>query len=206
MNVRWKPVTSLISVGLAVVSVAGCATPTLVVSESITVYLLPLGPVPESQMQAAAAEVRTFNYRPVLLEPVPLENSLGDLERRQLIAEKVTTRVHAAAHELSLQNERPIFAITQADLFVGQKPRSPFSFAYGAPDQTVTLISTARMNPLGYGKPADETLLNTRLRKFVSRYLTYLTLRGGGTNNPKCVTYGPMNGVADIDRLGTTRC
>jgi predicted Zn-dependent protease len=202
---RRRLIIQLAACGLLGTVLTGCGV-SLDTRAARTVYLVPIGDVPQALMEAAAAEARTFQTAPVILKPIPINYAMVNVGRRQLVAEKVTTRIHSEARARHLKDERAIFGVTQADLFVAQKPRSPFSFNYGSPGQTVMLISTARLNPIAYGEPADEALLKTRLRKFVARDLTYLFLRGGGTNNPKCVTYGPMDGVANVDRLGTARC
>lgn len=200
-------IISLISGGLAAASLTGCGVgPVAKPAGSITVYLMPIGPVPQAQLDAAAAEVGTFNLQFVTLEPIPIDNALGDLDRRQLMAERVTTRLYSEARGRGLDADQLVFGITQADLFLGQHPDHRWVFAYQAPSQTVTVISTARMNPLASGQPADEGLLESRLRKYVARNLTHLVLRRDWSTDRKCVTYRRIEGVDDLDALGTARC
>jgi predicted Zn-dependent protease len=171
-----------------------------------TVYIVALGPVPREQLLAAAREVDSFDVHPAFLAPIPIDPALGDLQRNQLVAEKVAMKVGSEVRRQRLKDDPLVIAITQSDMYVGHQADYRWAFSYPAPSQTVTLISTARMNPANYGKPANQDLLESRLRKMVARHLTYLVLRKNWSENQECVTYRRMQLLQGLDAMGTRRC
>lgn len=171
-----------------------------------SVYVMPVGRVPKAEIDAVGAEVRTFGLKPLPLAPIAIDASLWDVRRRQLVAEKASLRVSKEARARRVRSEFLILAVTRADLFSGADPGARFLFGYRSPSQTVTLISTARMDPRAFGEPANDALLAGRLRKYVARNLTYLFLGHDWSDDPTCITYWKVSSLDDLDALSPDRC
>jgi hypothetical protein len=58
------------------------------------------------------------------------------------------------------------------------------------------------LNPVSFGQPADQALLDTRLRKVITKNIGILYFRLPQSNDPRSVLYKSILGIDDLDRVG----
>jgi predicted Zn-dependent protease len=76
-----------------------------------------------------------------------------------------------------------------------------FGFTYRV-ENRFAVVSSARMNPIILGRPADPVLLQTRLRKMITKNLGILYFHLPQSNDPSSVLYRSILGIDDLDRVG----
>ena len=93
-----------------------------------------------------------------------------------------------------------VIGLTSEDIFI---QRYDWDFAFSLrQDNRVAVVSMARMDPVNFGEPANEALLNTRLRKMVTKHVGILYFGKSPNTNPRSVLYKDIMGLDDLDAMG----
>ena len=64
------------------------------------------------------------------------------------------------------------------------------------------VVSSARLDPVNLGEPANDELLERRLRKIVLKNIGILYYWLPTNYNPNSALYDDVNSVEDIDKMG----
>jgi hypothetical protein len=167
------------------------------------VYFAPLGGFPVDTLRRLSRQIEhAWGIPSALLGEITVEKSARPKGNSQLDAFDLVDQVRRAY----VLEAKPGVVIG----FVGQDIRAYGTgdfWNYGAvhPDG-YAVISTARMNPLSFGEPADPTLLMYRLRKMATRYIAVIHFKLHYSGNPRSVVYEAIRSQHDLDRMTEWPC
>jgi tetratricopeptide (TPR) repeat protein len=133
---------------------------------------------------------------PLLSLPLPAV----DRRRQQLIAEEAIELMKRRYPELARDPNAILIGLTEEDMYI-RKNKWQFAFSYRT-EGRFAVVSTARMNPVNLGEPADEDLLDRRLRKMVLKNIGILYYMLPANHNPKSVLYSDVASLEDLDKMG----
>lgn len=162
------------------------------------VYLIPLGAVPPLLVLDLVAYHRAkLGLALTPLSPIPLDPSVMDRARQQVIAEDLVALVRT--HHPTLGND-VVIGLTAYDMYI--RTITSWEWAFAFRDGRTAVVATARMDPVNWGAPADDETLRRRLRKMVSRNLGIIYYGLAQSSDPRSVLFGPIRGLDDLDRIG----
>jgi predicted Zn-dependent protease len=165
------------------------------------IYFVPLGDIqPLSLEELAIFYRRKFGLTIKTLPALQLETASVDPERRQLIAEELIESMKRRSARLASNPRVILIGITEYDMYI-RKYRWRFGFTYRAEDR-FAVVSSARMNPLNLGESPDPALLQTRLRKVITKNIGILYFHLPQNNNPRSVLYNSILGIEELDQVG----
>jgi predicted Zn-dependent protease len=165
------------------------------------VYFVPLGDIPSLSLQRLVTFYKQkFRLAIKTLPGLPLERSSVDRQRRQLIAEELIEFMKRGYPRLANNPRVILIGITEFDMYI-RRYNWQFSFSYRAQNQ-FAVVSSARLDPVIFGQPADQSLLQTRLRKVITKNIGILYFHLPQSNNPRSVLYRSILGIDDLDRVG----
>ena len=165
------------------------------------VYFVPLGDLPSVSLERLVKFYnRKFRLSIKTLPGLKLERSSVDWQRRQLIAEELIEFMKRGYPRLANDPRVILIGISEFDMYI-RKYTWQFSFSYRAQNR-FAVVSSARLNPVSFGQPADQTLLDTRLRKVITKNIGILYFHLPQSNNPRSVLYKSILGIDDLDRVG----
>lgn len=166
-----------------------------------TVFFVPLGDVRSVSLQELVKFYKQ-KYGLVIqtLPALQLERGALDRQRRQLIAEELIEFMKRGYPNHAANPRVILIGITEYDMYI-RKYSWAFGFTYRA-ENRFAVVSSARMNPIILGRPADPVLLQTRLRKMITKNLGILYFHLPQSNDPSSVLYRSILGIDDLDRVG----
>lgn len=162
------------------------------------VYFAPVGAMPGKWVSELALYFRAYTNYPVQVLPaMRIEKRMRDEKRRQLIAEEVIAAMERRyAKQLRQKNtDCYLIGMTDNDLYTRLQD---WQSAFSARSGRAGILSSARMDPRFFGRPANATLTKTRLRKMVRRYLENLYYPVS-SKDPRSVLYGQILSLEDLD-------
>ena len=166
------------------------------------IYFVPLGtPDPPGLESLAAHLSRRYGLDIRILDPLTLDESVVDNRRRQLIAEPLIDLMKRGYPAEAADSTAVLVGITTHDLYIAGYTTWRFAFSLRQEDR-FAVVSTARMDNANLGKPSDPRLLETRLRKMVTKNLGIMYFGLEQSTNRRSVLYGPILGVDDLDSIG----
>lgn len=77
-----------------------------------------------------------------------------------------------------------------------------YVFASHFDEVCLSVISTARLNPVNYGRPANDILVMERLMKMINKSIGLNYYKYRISANWESVMYGPIMSPQDLDRVG----
>ncbi len=165
------------------------------------VYFVPLGDIPSLSLESLVTFYkRKFGLAIKTLPGLQLERSSVDWQRRQFVAEELIEFMKRGYPRLANDPRVILIGITEFDMYI-RKYTWQFSFSYRAQNR-FAVVSSARLNPVSFGQPADQTLLHTRLRKAITKNIGILYFHLPQSNDPRSVLYRSILGIDDLDRVG----
>jgi len=165
------------------------------------VYFVPVGEFPAASVEHLVAHYRgRYGLAIETLGAVPLEPAAVDLLRQQLVAEELIALVKRHHPRLAGDPEAILIGLTPYDMYI-QAVAWQFAFA-ARQEGRFAVVSTARMDPLNFGEPADAELLHSRLRKIISKNIGVMYYRLPESTDRDSVLYGPILGLDDLDSVG----
>jgi predicted Zn-dependent protease len=171
------------------------------------VCLVPLGAVSPGLLDSLVAYYkRELDLEVRILPGVVLLEQFMDQERQQFDTGFLVRQVEGAATwEISSDPNVILIGITPLDMTDADQPNLNYLFGQrfgeGA-DFRFGVISYFRMNPETYGRSPDPLLLETRLRKMVTRFIGSLYYGLPDNTDPSSVLYESIGGLTDLDRIG----
>ena len=131
-----------------------------------------------------------------------LDPQAFDSGREQYVAEDLIASLRRALPELAADPGVTVIAITEADMYIRAYPwRFAFNYRGG---QGFAVVSSARMVPWLYRLRGKEYLLQTRLRKMISKNIGLLVYELPLSNDPTSLLYSKVLDVDDLDLMQET--
>ena len=135
-----------------------------------------------------------------ILPPIGLEPVVVDERRRQLIAEELIEMLKRRYPEHARSPQSILIGITEGDMYI-REVNWRFAFARRDGDR-FAIVSSARMDPVSFGYLPDEELLQTRLRKMLSKNIGIMYYKLPQKSDRRSVMFGPILGIDDLDSMG----
>jgi len=166
------------------------------------IYFVPLGaPDPPFLDSLAAYLEQRYQVRVVKLAGVPLDESVVDNRRRQLVAEALIALMRREYPREAGDGSAVLVGITAHDLYIAGHAKWRWAFSYRV-DERFAVVSTARMDNAAWGGAPDPQLLEIRLRKMVTKNLGVLYFGLDQSSDRRSVMFGPILGLGDLDSIG----
>jgi predicted Zn-dependent protease len=166
------------------------------------VYLVPLGaPDPPFLDSVAAHLEQRYRLRVVKLAGLPLDESVVDNRRRQLVAEPLIALMRREYPREAEDRSAVLVGITAHDLYIASYTKWRWAFSYRM-DERFAVVSTARMDDAAWGGATDAQRLEARLRKMVTKNLGVLYFGLVQSSDRRSVMFGPILGLSDLDSIG----
>ena len=135
------------------------------------------------------------------LAGLPLDESVVDNRRRQLVAEALIALMRREYPREAEDGSAILVGITAHDLYIAGYTKWRWAFSYRMGER-FAVVSTARMDDAAWGGAPDAQRLEARLRKMVTRNLGILYFGLDQTSDRRSVMFGPILGLADLDSTG----
>ena len=165
------------------------------------VYFVPLGEISSPSLDALVAYYRQkYNLAIEILPTLKLEPWLTDYNRRQLVAQELIKEMKRRYSEIASDRTMILIGITSKDMYIRGYPwRFAFSWREGG---RFAVVSTGRMDPTFFGRPSDESLTRTRLKKMITKNIGLMYFGYFQSSDPKSVLYHSILSIDDLDRIG----
>lgn len=218
---------ALILLGIALVLLTSCgrdeAKPVLQGKGKL--YFVPLSDFPPGLLGELVGHFeKKYGLAIETTSPLPLDPSVIDLVRRQVIAEEIIDFMKRSRHDLADDPEAILIGFTVHDMYIRGRPDWRWAFSLRRADR-VAITSTARMDPKvfpyysgprllkmikailehRYGitlREPDSMVLQRRLRKMVSKTVGIMYFGLPQSDDRRSVMYGPILGAVDLDGMG----
>jgi predicted Zn-dependent protease len=163
-------------------------------------YLIPLNNFSAKSLHRLVAYYKE-NYRIDVITTAPLRLRLAavDKRRQQLVAEDVIDYMKLNYPSQTLDPNAIMIGVTDEDMYI-RKRNSCFAFSYRSQGR-FAVVSSARMNPLNFGEPADNDLLENRMRKMILKNIGVLYFQYPTNHDPRSVLYENVENVNDLDKM-----
>lgn len=135
-----------------------------------------------------------------VLPEVPFERRVVNYSRQQLVAEHLVELMKEAYPDVANDPQAVLIGITTDDMYIR---KSTWRFAFSRRQEwRFAVVSSARMDPVFFGEPADDELLHMRLRKMISKNLGIMYYGLPQSKDRTSVLFGPILGLDDLDSIG----
>ena len=132
------------------------------------VFLVPLGSrQAESLAWAPAYYNAKFGLEAVVLPPIPLDGSVWNAHRHQLIAEKLIAHMKSALPEQANDASAILIGVTPEDMYI-----QSFDWRYAInwrEEGHLAVVSTARLRPFAFYQRWNAALAGSRLQKMINK-------------------------------------
>jgi tetratricopeptide (TPR) repeat protein len=163
-------------------------------------YLIPLNNFSTQSLNRLVTYYKQKNgIEAIPIQPLPLRLAAIDKRRQQLVAEDVIELMKRTHSKLVEDPNAILIGLTDEDMYI-RKKNWEFAFSYWTHGR-FAVVSNARMNPVNLGAPADNDLLDRRMRKMLSKNIGLLYYQMSPSNNPKSVLYSDIQGLKDLDNM-----
>ena len=164
------------------------------------IYFIPVGDFPAESADHLVAHYKDrFNITIETLPRIQLDSTMVDRSRNQVVAETLVAMVKRQHPSLESDPDAILIALISDDMYIS-KYAWKFAFTFRQDDK-FAVVSIARMDPINFGDPADESLLNRRLRKMVTKNIGILYFRKSQNDNPQSVLYSRVGGIEELDAM-----
>jgi predicted Zn-dependent protease len=193
---RFRPIGPLLACFLlASVSCGGSS------SAGQKIYFVAIGEMRSVRLDALQVYYKQrYDLSVEILPPIGLEPVVMDERRRQLIAEELINLMKRRYPEHARSPQSILIGITEGDMYIREVDWR-FAFAYRQSER-FAVVSSARMDPVNFGFLPEEELLQTRLRKMLSKNIGILYYKLPQKSDRKSVMFGPIMGIDDLDSIG----
>ena len=164
-------------------------------------YFISLGDVPPETIDQLTEYYKArFGVTIKTLPAIPVDETMVSRHRNQIDA---TVLIGLMRHKYpAVVNDLNaiVIGLTPADIYISG---FDWDFAFNLRmENRLAVVSMARMDPVNFGQPANDVLLNTRLRKMVTKNIGVLYFGKPLSKNPKSVLYKNVLGVEELDEMG----
>jgi len=165
------------------------------------IYFAAVGEMRSVHLDALQAYYKQrYDLTVEILPPIGLEPVVVDERRRQLIAEELIEMLKRRYPEHARSPQSILIGITEGDMYI-REVNWRFAFARRDGDR-FAIVSSARMDPVNFGYLPDEELLQTRLRKMLSKNIGIMYYKLPQKSDRRSVMFGPILGIDDLDSMG----
>ena len=165
------------------------------------IYFAAVGEMRSVHLDALQAYYKQrYDLTVEILPPIGLEPMVVDERRRQLIAEELIELMKRRYPEHARSPQSILIGITEGDMYI-REVNWRFAFARRDGDR-FAIVSSARMDPVSFGYLPDEELLQTRLRKMLSKNIGIMYYKLPQKSDRRSVMFGPILGIDDLDSMG----
>jgi hypothetical protein len=127
-------------------------------------------------------------YFVAVLRPLSVDRTMFDRARSQLIADELIAAVRSRYSALARNPRARVIAITAQDMYIkARRDTWRFALSLRSKENSVAVVSCARMDSAYLGHTPDEELQRSRLRKMVTKNIGVL--------------YGNVLGLDDLDYM-----
>lgn len=166
------------------------------------VCLVPLGQVAPDFIQHLVAHYRDqYGLTVTVLTPSRIPAELVNPLRGQIDTRVLMSYVGDLFPDADRDPEAVVVGVTPVDLYDGSSHYRYIFGVRGNPAYPKAVISTFRMNPETYSQAADDELLFSRGRKFLSKYIGLLYYQLPASPDPRSPLYDSIFGPDDLDRM-----
>ena len=164
-------------------------------------YLVPLNHFStESLNRLVTYYKQKTGIEAITAQPLPLRLAAIDNRRQQLVAEDIIELMKRSYPKLLADPNAILIGLTDEDMYIRGKSWQ-FAFSYRTQGR-FAVVSSARMNPVNFGAPANDDLLDCRMRKMVLKNIGMLYYQLPGNHDPKSVLYSGVMELKDLDNMG----
>ena len=166
-------------------------------------YLVAVGDVPPALMSSLVARVeQTLGIQVAVLRPLSVDRTMYDPARSQLIADELIAAVRSRYPTLVRNPRARVIAITAQDMYnKARRETWRYAFSLRSNENSVAVVSYARMDPAYLGNTPEEELLRSRLRKMVIKNIGIMYYGLPVSRDPRSVLYGNVLGLDDLDYM-----
>ncbi|HKG14579.1 MAG TPA: hypothetical protein VKB12_14730 [Pyrinomonadaceae bacterium] len=163
------------------------------------IYFVPLGDFSPAKVEVLVAHYRDkYGISAGTLPAVPLNPSVVNSERRQLVAEAVIELIKEANPDLVKDPGAILIGLTSEDMYISQY-NWQFTFSWRQ-EGRYAVVSDARMSIRSRGVSAETVLV--RSRKMVTKNIGILYYRLPQSDDPRSVLYKNVGGIEELDYMG----
>src|SRR5262245_17631210 len=153
-------------------------------------FFVAIGDVPTALMSLVEGTAQAFGMSVAVLPPLSVEGTMFDPKRSQLIADELIAAVRSRYPTLARDPRARMIAVTAQDMYIKTRKDWRFALSLRSNDNSVAVVSYARMDPASLGITPDEELLRSRLRKMVIKNIGIMCYRLRDSRDPRSVFYG----------------
>jgi predicted Zn-dependent protease len=164
------------------------------------VYLIPLGDFPDATAESLADYYRKrFKIEVKTLPKIELPDTVKNVQRNQLVAEKLVTLLKEARPELVHAPEALVIGLTHDDIYIEHRD---WQYAYSwRQEGKYAVASSSRMNEAGLLKEISDEQAGVRFRKVITKNIGLLYYHLPQSDDPRSVLYGRVESVRDLDKM-----
>ena len=165
------------------------------------IYFISLGNVPPETIEQLTEHYKArFGVEIKTLPAIRLDRTLVSSHRKQIDAAVLIGLMREKYPNVANDLNAIVIGLTPADIYISSYD---WDFAFNfRQENRLAVVSMARMDPVNFGQPANEELLNTRLRKMVTKNIGVLYFRKSLNSNPRSVLYKSVGGLEELDAMG----
>jgi predicted Zn-dependent protease len=165
------------------------------------IYLVPIGDT-TPLISASLLQYYRDKYGLTLdvLPSIPVPEWARDEARHQVVAEELIEAMRRAYPQQAATPDSILIGVTDEDIYIAELDWE-FAFNFREAHQTA-VVSTARLNPVYYGRPAAPALLETRLRKLLSKNIGISFYGLNLSSDPGSVLYNKIWNMETLDAMG----
>jgi len=165
------------------------------------IYLVPIGDT-RRLLSSSLLQYYQSKYGISLhvLPSIPVPEWARDQARQQLVADERIDAMRRAYPQQAASPDTILIGVTDEDIYISELD---WKFALNFRETShVVVISTARLNPAYYGKPPAPPLLETRLRKLLTKNIGISFYGLELTSDRGSVLYNDIEDMETLDAMG----
>lgn len=165
------------------------------------IYFISLGDVPPQVIEHLTDYYKDrFGITIKTLPAIELDERLVSVDRNQIAGDVLIGLMREKYPRVVNDLNSVVIGLTPADIYIRSYD---WDFAFNLrQEKRLAVVSMARMDPVNFGLPANEVLLNTRVRKMVTKNIGILYFGKSLSKNPRSVLYNNVLGVQELDAMG----
>jgi predicted Zn-dependent protease len=183
------------------IETAGRDQPVSSPPERTSLHLLPIGDMPPDLMAQMVLRLqKRFPFPLSVLPALPVDPAAYNRNRQQAIADDLIANIEQRYAGLLHEPDARIIAVTPVDMYI-RTENWGFTFSLRDDNDRVAVVSFARMSPEMFGNTPDQELLQSRLRKMVTKNIGIMCYGFPLSENHRSVLYGSIGGVDELDLM-----
>jgi YD repeat-containing protein len=165
------------------------------------IYLVPVGATTRLISSSLLQYYQTkYGISLHVLPSIPVPEWARDQARQQLVADELVEAMRRAYPQQAASPDTILIGVTDEDIYISELD---WKFALNFRETSHALvISTARLNPAYYGKPPAPSLLETRLRKLLTKNIGISFYGLELTSDRGSVLYNDIEDMETLDAMG----